>query len=98
MQRHMILFLLLSIGVDVRATANIENGKLKAKDCVACHGANGLIANENWPNLAGQNKGYFIKTMKDYRSGSRKDVMMNKFKLTDQELEDLAAYYFNLNR
>ncbi len=71
----------------------------KAKTlCASCHGPEGISMNPLWPNLAGQKDQYLIKVMKDYREGTRSDPNMGPLAqtLTDQEIEDLAAYYTKL--
>ncbi len=63
--------------------------------CAGCHGPDGISTNPIWPNLAGQKEEYFIKTMIDYRDGARQDPNMAALAktLTEEEIEDLAAYY-----
>ncbi len=39
--------------------------------CSGCHGPTGIGTAEITPNLAGQNKAYLIKQLKDFRSGQR---------------------------
>ncbi|MGD8568950.1 MAG: cytochrome c [Gammaproteobacteria bacterium] len=70
-------------------------GKEKAKSCASCHGMNGKSNNPNNPNLAGQKKNYLIKAMKAYKSGARKDAMMNSMMstLSDEDMENIAEYY-----
>lgn len=78
--------------------ADIEAGKKKASSCAACHGANGISNNDVWPNLAGQKKGYLVKQLKDFRDGKRNDPMMSPMAkpLSDEDIENLAAYYSSL--
>ena len=70
-------------------------GKAKAQSCVSCHGMNGKSTNPNNPNLAGQKKNYLIKAMKAYKSGDRKDPMMNSLmgSLSDADMENLAEFF-----
>ena len=71
----------------------------KAKTvCAGCHGPEGISTNPLWPNLAGQKEQYFIKALKEYRSGVRPEQTMSAMALalTDREIEDLAAYYAGL--
>ena len=79
--------------------ADIEAGKSKASSCAACHGAKGVSNNDLWPNLAGQKKGYLAKQLKDFRDGKRTDPMMSPMakSLTDEEIENLAAYYASID-
>jgi len=78
--------------------ADIEAGKAKSAVCVACHGANGISAVDIYPNLAGQKAPYMVKQLKAFRSGERKEPQMVPFvmALTDQDIENLAAYYASL--
>jgi len=70
-------------------------GKAKSDACSSCHGMGGKSTNPNNPNLAGQKKNYLIKSLNAYKSGERKDVMMNTLaaSLTDADIENLAEYY-----
>ena len=47
------------------------------------------------PKLGGQDAGYIVKALQDYRSGARKHPSMNGIaaSLSDQDMADLAAYY-----
>jgi cytochrome c553 len=73
-------------------------GKAKAASCAGCHGANGVSANPMWPNLAGQQPGYLVKSLKAYRDGTRSDPMMSPMAkpLSDADIDNLAAYFSSL--
>ena len=66
-----------------------------AKACVACHGTNGISNNTNWPNLAGQKRGYLETQLRAFRDGTRVDPLMTATVkgLSDQELESLALHF-----
>jgi len=66
--------------------------------CAGCHGPNGISTNPLWPNLAGQQDQYMIRQMQLYKDGTRPDVTMGPLAetLSDQEIEELAAYYASL--
>ena len=78
--------------------ADAAAGKAKSIACAGCHGANGISSNEMWPNLAGQKATYLAKQIKAFRDGQRNDPMMSNMvkTLTDQDADDLAAYYSGL--
>ena len=80
------------------AVGDTDAGAAKAALCAACHGQNGISGNPLWPSLAGQQEAYLAKQIKAFRDGERVDVSMQPFvaNLTDQDVEDLAAYYANL--
>lgn len=84
------------------AKADIAAGKQKAEGvCSACHGAQGHASISSYPNLAGQNKDYLIDALKAYRSkhrsGGQAAIMESQAAgLSDQDIENLAAYYASL--
>ena len=81
------------------AAGNAETGAAKALVCAACHGQNGISGNPLWPSLAGQHEAYLAKQIKAFRDGERSDVSMQPFvaNLSDQDIEDIAAYYASLS-
>lgn len=70
-------------------------GKAKTAVCMGCHGPDGNSTNPIWPKLAGQHAAYLAKTLKDFKSGARKNPSMNAMvaQLTDADIENIAAYY-----
>ena len=74
---------------------NPEAGKEKSRTCAACHGADGNSATGDFPKLAGQHSDYLIKTLRDYKTGKRKNAIMAPMAapLSDRDIEDLAAFY-----
>ena len=76
-----------------------ELGKAKSAVCVACHGTNGISPNPQWPNLAGQKDQYLILSLKAYRDGDRQNALMSPIAqgLSDEDIENLAAYYASLD-
>lgn len=75
--------------------------KAEAGRCTECHGLDGQGDGHGpgsavrFPKLAGQQAGYLLQQLNDFRSGHRKsDVMrLNVQDLTDTDLADLAAWY-----
>ncbi len=68
----------------------------KATTCMACHGPQGISANPEWPNLAGQNTTYLRKQLLDLQKGTdRSNPLMSGVlaALTPEDIDDLAAYY-----
>ncbi len=81
------------------AAADIAAGKAKAgATCAVCHGAQGVATLPNAPNLAGQPQIYLAEQLKNYRSGRRTHEVMSVIAkpLSDQEIEDLSAWYASL--
>jgi len=82
-------------------TANagdIKQGQTKSAICAGCHGANGIGLSSEYPNLAGQKKGYLVKQLKDFKQGKRTDPTMAAMvlALNNQDIDNLAAYYSSL--
>lgn len=77
------------------AKGDIEAGKAKSIVCQACHGADGNAVDPQYPRLAGQYRDYLERALHEYRDGGRDNAIMLGFAkpLTDQEIEDLAAFF-----
>ena len=67
--------------------------------CIACHGRNGVIEHDVWPNLAGQKKLYLIEHMNRFRSGKRVDPLMTPIAetLSESDIQELAEYYSSVS-
>ena len=71
-------------------------GQKKAEACAACHGPAGAKPlTPDYPILAGQPEDYLSHTLKAYKSGKRKNAIMNGMAapLSKQDIADLAAYF-----
>jgi cytochrome c553 len=87
--------LLISLSGGVYAGGDAAAGKEKAAQCTSCHGANGEGGSAPNTAIAGMDVGTFTKGILAYKTGERKNPMMEMFakKLSDQDIADLAAYY-----
>lgn len=66
--------------------------------CQSCHGSKGEGSITDIPALAGMPPEYFIKTMQEYRDGTRKNDVYARMRLiakdlSDAEIEAMAHYY-----
>ena len=79
------------------AAGDVQAGKTKAAGCVGCHGANGQGVPPN-PALAGKSEDQLLQAMQDYKSGKRANAVMKALTgpLSDQDIQNLAAYYASL--
>ena len=77
------------------ASGDAEAGKKKSTPCAVCHGANGVSASPDFPNLAGQYADYLEKALTHYKNGKRKNAIMQAqaANLTQKDILDLAAYF-----
>ncbi|MEO1595690.1 MAG: c-type cytochrome [Pseudomonadota bacterium] len=77
------------------ADGDAEAGAAKVTTCAACHGGNGVSVNPQWPSLAGQHSRYSLQQLMWFKSGERKNILMNSqaMALSEQDMRDLAAYF-----
>ena len=96
------LFGLLLLGLPLFANAgDIEAGKGKSAICATCHGADGVSIVPIYPNLKGQKEAYLASSLKAYKASQRQGGMSAVMSpqaaaLSDEDIEDLAAYYSSL--
>lgn len=95
-----IAFCFLSLATTSLYAADADAGKAKAETCAGCHGAEGISANPEWPNLAGQKAKYLVNQMKAFRDGDRKNALMSPMaaSLSDDDIANIAAYYSSLGK
>lgn len=87
--------ILVSLAVLGFEGGNPQAGKQKAAACAGCHGADGNSSSGQFPNLAGQNASYIYEQLTYFKSGKRKNPIMQPqaANLSDQDMKDLAAYF-----
>jgi cytochrome subunit of sulfide dehydrogenase len=70
-----------------------------ASTCNSCHGPGGKSQGAI-PSLAGLDKDYFVKAMKDFKAGTRAASIMKRHAngYTDAEVEAMAAYFAGLKK
>ncbi|CCO58548.1 Cytochrome c-552 [Vibrio nigripulchritudo] len=83
------------------AAGDVNAGKAKAAVCAACHGADGIALIDGYPNLKGQNEKYIVTSLKAYKANQRTGglaavMSAQAMALSDQDMENLAAYYSSL--
>ncbi len=63
--------------------------------CAACHGEHGLSVSPQFPDLAGQYPSYLVRALEEYKTGERKNAIMNAMaaNLTHREMVDIANYF-----
>jgi cytochrome c553 len=78
-----------------------DAGRARSKNamCIGCHGIadyrTAYPVVYSVPMIAGQNQGYIVSALKEYRAGERSHPTMRSIaaSLSDQDIADLAAYY-----
>lgn len=84
------------------AAGDAEAGKTLAYTCLGCHGIDGYrnaYPSYRVPKLGGQKAAYIVVALQGYRNGMREHPTMQAQAetLTDQQMEDIAAYLATLN-
>ena len=89
-----VIFGLLGVVGAVHAASDATAGKTKAAMCAGCHGEKGEGIAPN-PKLAGMPEADLLKALKDFKSGAKSSPVMNGIAatLSDQDMENFAAYY-----
>lgn len=90
-----ILLPALQLGAGAALADDAVAGKTKSAACAACHGADGNSATADFPRLADQYPDYIVKALSDYKSGARKNAIMQPMAapLSEQDMADLAAFF-----
>lgn len=85
----------LGISSAAQAEGSVEAGQAKSAVCAACHGADGISFNPEWPSLAGQHAGFIAVQLAAFRDGVRQNPLMSPMAigLSDEDIQDLAAFY-----
>jgi len=88
------LVLLMASGLSMADSLDVARAIIDEK-CQLCHGKEGEASSSIYPRLAGQNKNYLIKQLKNFRDGKRKSDTMSEMAkgLTDAQIEALAEYF-----
>ena len=62
--------------------------------CVACHAADGNSGVPAYPKLSQQHPEYLVKQLRDYKSGARKNAIMQGFasQLSDDDMKNIAFW------
>ena len=93
-----VLFLLLDVITALPAAGDPEAGKLKAATCMGCHGVpsyQNVYPVYHVPRLGGQHAQYIVAALNAYKKGERshKTMQAQASGLSDQDMEDIAAYF-----
>lgn len=96
--RMMVCAAVAFLGAGPAHAANLEEGRGRAAACTVCHGKDGASVSADIPNLAGQKAGYLANQLKAFKSGARKNDMMNAIaaQLSAADIDNLAAYWSSL--
>jgi cytochrome c553 len=91
--------LLLAVAGTAQAAGDPAAGKQKNTMCIGCHGIEGYRTSYptvyNVPRIGGQHAEYLVKALQAYKTDARSHPSMKAIaaQLSEQDIEDLAAYY-----
>ena len=93
--RALALVVLATVAHSTFAEGSVARGENLTATCVACHAGDGNSMVGTFPNIAGQHESYLLKQMREMKAGERDVGLMVGIldTLSDQDLQDLAAYY-----
>ena len=101
MRKAALITSLVLIANFASAEGDAERGKELAYTCLGCHGIDGYrnaYPSFRVPKLGGQKASYIVAAVKGYKNGERSHPTMitQAASLSDQDLEDIAAYIATL--
>ncbi|WP_109121329.1 cytochrome c4 [Azospirillum sp. TSO22-1] len=95
--RRVILAALLSASPGAMADTLVTDGAPPWEMCGECHGLDGLSAVPRFPRLAGQDRAYIEKQLRDFRAGRRRNdggqMSGSVSELTDETIPPVAAHF-----
>jgi len=75
---------------------DLTKGQAKATEvCMACHAADGSRGSPANPIIAGQHPEYLMKQLAEFKSGKRKNAVMQGFAatLSEEDMRNVAFFY-----
>lgn len=96
--RSVVLFLALGYVAATHAAGDPVAGAQKNSMCQGCHGIPGyrhVYPDYRVPRLGGQHAQYIVNALQEYKTRARSNTTMQAIaaSLSDQDMQDLAAYY-----
>ena len=72
-----------------------KGGAISSQVCAACHSADGSRGSPAQPILQGQHPEYLVKQLTEYKSGKRKNPIMQGIAstLSEADMKNVAAFY-----
>lgn len=95
--------LAFTLSAAAQAAGDIAKGKVESQTCLGCHGIadyTNVYPTYRVPKLAGQNAAYIVHALQEYKHLDRSHLTMHAqaSSLTEEEMENIAAYFQSLAR
>jgi len=90
-----VVFALLALPVLAFADMQMVDGKRLSKTCAGCHGTYGASKGNYIPVIAGQDKDYFLKVMKEFKAGKRAEsveMTLVAKGYSDEQLKNIVGF------
>ena len=86
-----------AIAAPSKAEVAARGQQIAGAVCVACHGLDGMSAVSANPNIAGMPAQYIAKQLEHFKSGTRKNAIMQGMaaNLSADDMKALGLYYFS---
>ena len=96
--KALCLSAMLLLGGAAHADAETGKSTYAARGCIGCHGAGGVSTVAANPTLKGRSAEFIRKNLTDFRSGARKNPVMNAMaaQLQDDDIRHIADYIESL--
>ena len=101
--RALFFLIFVIFCVHAQAAGDAQRGQVRSETCLGCHGVvsyTNVYPTYRVPKLGGQHAEYISLALKGYRSGERSHSTMHAQAagLSDQDIEDIAAYFSSLEK
>lgn len=93
--KNRILALMTLLSLTSASVYAMDVEERVASQCITCHGPKGQSTSPIFPSLAGQNREYLAKQLRDFKAGRRKSETMvpQVANLPDAEIDNLASWF-----
>ncbi len=93
--RHCLLLLVGFSAGTLQASEGFTEGEILSNGCGGCHGHTGVSAAASMPSIAGFDRRYTARVLREFRDGSRHSTIMGRLMVgyTVPQINLLASYY-----
>ena len=93
--RHCLVLLVGFAAGTLQASEGFTEGEILSNGCGGCHGHTGVSAASSMPSIAGFDRRYTARVLREFRDGSRHSTIMGRLMVgyTHSQINLLASYY-----
>ena len=84
--------------VTKRATKDISSGSVLSSGCTGCHGTYGITTGTALPTIAGLDRRFLMRVMREFKNGERPATIMDRIAkgYSGEELRRVSIYFSEL--